>query len=128
MSEPTTAATDKLSSECCGIPMDVVGNNLSGIHHVRWCIECGKIQFGTHCSTKPSLLERLKQQLDRMKLERDVLALNWGLDEPRLYILMNGDDVYGVSWEEDRTASQPSINLPAYYEQLAEATNTDGGN
>ncbi len=48
--------SETLTYECCEKPMRVVGqtdNECSFL--VRWCSECGKIQFGYHHSELPKV-------------------------------------------------------------------------
>lgn len=86
----------------------------------------GRALLAYHCSCLEKEIERLNQQLERMRLERDMLALNspGGNDSPPVFVVYGDDgNVAGVAWSAEQTASEPLIRFPAWYEQqLAETT------
>lgn len=67
-----------------------------------------------HCVPCPDDILNILDELDRMRLERDVLALNFGSKESGVVIVMDGCDVVGVTWAIGQTASMQSPKMPGY--------------
>jgi hypothetical protein len=53
--------------------------------------------------------------LERLRLERDVLALNYhGRKGSAVLVLHDGANVVGVLWPETQTATEQLVTLPRY--------------
>ena len=67
-------------------------------------------------------------EVKRLRLERDMLALNPCLKDPVVFVVTDAaGDVAGVVWEDQRTGSQPPINYPSYYDHDEAADAAEGG-
>ena len=52
--------------------------------------------------------------IERLRLERDVLALNFGQKDSGVVIMMDESRIAGVTWIAAQSASGPSVRLPSY--------------
>ena len=84
---------------------------LSALRSPPWRYDEGGQQFSY---VTAELAEQAAKAVERLRLERDVLALNFGRKESGVFVVMNGTDVEAVSWLEGQSASQPSPNMPSY--------------
>ena len=60
------------------------------------------------------LIDRLCESHEQLRLERDMLALNSGGKDPVVFVVMSGDEVHGVVWDEERSGSSGPIKFPSY--------------
>lgn len=59
--------------------------------------------------------KKSEDEVRRLRLERDVLALNQGKDSP-VQVIWNGPNIQGVWWPDEQTASERLVRLPRWYE------------
>lgn len=76
------------------------------IHDRSPLVLCG------HCQQVADLTARV----ERLRLERDILALNFGQKESGVSIIFDGEDVVGIGWVDGYAASDHFVKLPSYYE------------
>ena len=67
--------------------------------------------IGSNTSEKIGMLAAT---IERLRLERDMLALNGGRKDPCVFVVMNGNEVDGVVWPEQQTGSSQTIKFPSY--------------
>lgn len=64
------------------------------------------------CNALPSIIA----ELELMRLERDVLALNRNKKDSRVFVVYgDGDEVMGVTWPEKSTGSDTPVLMPKWY-------------
>ncbi len=71
-------------------------------------------------NTKDKRIADLEAQVGKLRLERDMLALNPQDKDPAVFILTNETgDVLGVAWKDpsQQTGSDRAIRFPSYYEE-----------
>lgn len=64
-------------------------------------------------------------EVEQLRLERDVLALNCSLRDTSIIVVSDGKDVVGVVWPENLAASDRPIEMPSYYD-AAKANESKG--
>ena len=58
------------------------------------------------------LVKMLCESHERLRLERDLLAINGGRKEPCVFTIMSGGIVSGVCWVDNQSASHESLKMP----------------
>lgn len=62
-------------------------------------------------------LQAAREERDRYRLERDMIALNGNQKDPCVFIVMDGNDVHSVIWNDSQSPTQTPINYPSYYKE-----------
>ena len=60
-------------------------------------------------------LEELEAENKRLRLERDVAALNLSDKETQVRVVMLDDEVLAVTWPENQAATDRLVKFPAWY-------------
>lgn len=58
-------------------------------------------------------ITQLKAENARLRLERDMLALNPGKDSS-VFVIYDRNTIVGVTWPESQSARETPVNLPDY--------------
>jgi hypothetical protein len=68
-------------------------------------------------------INQLKAQVERLRLERDMLALNRG-KESQVFVVMDSGSVSCVAWPKSQSATQQLLNFPVWYTDQETADET----
>lgn len=90
---------------------------------------CGYIADAERIRTIATEIERLTTEVTKMRLQRDVLALNEHGSVPNVFIVFDEDgDVADVVWNEGRAATERIVRMPAWVtEEPAQRGATETG-
>ena len=61
-------------------------------------------------------LEELESENKRLRLERDVAALNLSDKETQVRVVMFNGEILEVVWPENQAATERPVKFPAWYE------------
>ncbi len=67
----------------------------------------------------------LQTEIERLRLERDVLAMNGGKDSC-VQVIWDGGNIASVWWPTSQTASERAVKMPQWYLDNQKAAEAEG--
>jgi len=66
------------------------------------------------------MLREAADENEQLRLQRDVLALNWGQKNSQITIAMDAGNVVSVSWPDPTASTESPVRLPRWFTDHAD--------